>query len=352
MNPGVRVRAVAVLTLGALALAGCGQAAPQDGGDGAQTGASAASSDGGTVKIATGVDVQTKVLAHLYQQRLQADGVKASVVDVGSSREQIMDALQDGRATMVPDFSGDLYVYARQHETPATPQPSASGSPAASATPTASSDAPRGLLDSLGQFLGITGETGPSDDDVYRALPDVLPRGIRLLDSSGAQRTDRMVVTAVTGAKYSLGDLNSVGTHCGQLSVGMPTGYAASAQGERGLKAYYDCTPRATPEYGSTGELVDALLSDGVQAAVLPSTDPAIEDDGLVALDDPDRLFRPERAVVIGSDSLSDDAAATVNAVSADLTSEDLTTITRLAGGSSPAMTPEKAATYVREQPR
>lgn len=352
MNPGVRVRAVAVLTLGALALAGCGQAAPQDGGDGAQTGASAASSDGGTVKIATGVDVQTKVLAHLYQQRLQADGVNATVVDVGSSREQIVDALQDGRATMVPDFTGDLYVYARQHETPERPQPSASGSPAASATPVASSDAPRGLLDSLGQFLGITGETGPSDDDVYRALPDVLPRGIRLLDSSGAQRTDRMVVTAATGAKYSLGDMNSAGKQCGKLSVGMPSGYADSAQGTRGLKAYYRCSPRSAPEYGSTDELVDALLQDKVQAAVLKSSEPVIQDEGLVVLDDPDRLFRPEREVVLSSQTLSDRATASVNAVSADLSSDDLSTITRLAGGEHPAMSPEKTAAYVRDRPR
>lgn len=339
-----RLRATAAAAAGALVLGGCGQAQEQDAPD------PAASSSGGTVKIATGVDTQTRVLAHLYQQRLAADGVAASVVDVGSSRAEIMDALQDGRATMVPDFSGDLYVYARQHETPASPQPSASSS--ATAAPSGTSDTPRGLLDSLGQFLGITGETGPSDDDVYRALPDVLPRGVELLDSSGAQRTDRVVVTTVTGAKYSLGDMNTLGKHCGAMSVGVPMGYASSAQGSPGLKAYYDCTPKSVPEYGSTDELVNALLADKVQAAVLHSTEPVIEDDGLVTLDDPDHLFRPERVVAIAADSLSDDAVSKVNAVSADLTSADLTTITRLAGGKTPAMTPERTATYLREQPR
>ncbi|MBD4513134.1 ABC transporter substrate-binding protein, partial [Xanthomonas citri pv. citri] len=85
----------------------------------------------------------------------------------------------------------------------------------------------------------------------------------------------------------------------------------------------------------------NALLTDQVQAAVLRSSEPVIQDDGLVALEDPNRLFRPEHAVVVGSENLSDQAVSGVNAVTADLTTEDLTTITRLTGGGDPAMSPE-----------
>ena len=329
-----------------LALTGCAAEPEQPVPDAGGTGTASSSPGGETVKIATGVDAQTRVLAHYYQQRLAADGVDAAVVDVGSSREKIFAALADGRAAMVPEFTGDLYVHARQHEAP----DAATTSPSPTSTP--GTDAPRGLLDSLGQLLGITGETGPSDDDVYRALPNVLPSGLEVLDSSGAQRTDRVVVTAATSAQYNLGDMNTVGKQCGKLSVGMASGYADSAQGERGLKAYYDCAPKATPEFATPDELVGALLTDKVQAAVLRSSEPVVEDEALVALDDPDRLFRPERAVVLGSESLEDRAVSSVNAASADLRTEDLTTITRLAGGSSPAMSPEKTATFVREQPR
>ena len=352
MSRAVRARAVAVFATGALLLSACGSGGGTGGSDaGAESSAASSSASGQpSVKIATGVDVQTRVLAHLYQQRLAADGISASVVDVGNTREQIVDALQAGRATMVPDFTGDLYVYTRQNERPASPQPSAS--PSSTRSPTPDTDAPRGLLDSLGQLLGITGETGPSDDDVYRALPGALPRGLTVLNSSSAQRTDRVVVTAATNAQYNLGDLNTIGEHCPELAVGMARGYADSAQGERGLKAYYDCAPKATPEFATSGELVDALLSDKVQAAVLRSSDPAIADDGLVELDDPNRLFRPERAVVLSSEGMDARAVASANAVSADLTSEDLTTITRLAGGSDPAMSPEETATFLREQPR
>ena len=56
--------------------------------------------------------------------------------------------------------------------------------------------------------------------------------------------------------------------------------------------------------------------------------------------------------MVVGSEKLSDQAVSSVNAVTAELTTEDLTTITRLTGGEDPAMSPEKAATYLREQPR
>ncbi|RLY94478.1 ABC transporter substrate-binding protein [Kocuria tytonicola] len=346
MTASSRIRAAAAATAFCLALAGCGATPEQAGTDAGGAATASSSAGGGTVKIATGVDTQTRVLAHYYQQRLAADGVAATVVDVGSSREKIFAALQDGRVSMVPEFTGDLYVYARQHGLPADAKPS----PSPTATP--NTDAPRGLLDSLGQLLGITGETGPSDDDVYRALPNVLPSGLEALDSSGAQRTDRVVVTAATSAQYNLGDMNTAGKQCGKLSVGMASGYADSAQGERGLKAYYDCAPKATPEFGTTDELVDALLTDKVQAAVLRSSEPVIEDEALVALDDPDRLFRPERAVVLGSETLEDRAVSSVNAASADLRTEDLTTITRLAGGSAPAMSPEKTAQFVREQPR
>ena len=352
MSRAVRARAVAVLATGALLLSACGSGGGTGGSDAGVESSAASSSASGqpSVKIATGVDVQTRVLAHLYQQRLAADGISASVVDVGNAREQIVDALQAGRATMVPDFTGDLYVYTRQNERPASPQPSAS--PSSTRSPTPDTDAPRGLLDSLGQLLGITGETGPSDDDVYRALPGALPRGLTVLNSSSAQRTDRVVVTAATNAQYNLGDLNTIGEHCPELAVGMARGYADSAQGERGLKAYYDCAPKATPEFATSGELVDALLSDKVQAAVLRSSDPAIADDGLVELGDPNRLFRPERAVVLSSEGMDARAVASANAVSADLTSADLTTITRLAGGSDPAMSPQETATFLREQPR
>ena len=352
MSHGVRLRAVAALASGALLLSACGAGGGTGGPDtGTASQASSSNATGEpTVKIATGVDLQTRVLAHLYQQRLAADGITASVVDVGTTREQIVDALQAGHATMVPDFTGDLYVYTRQNERPASPQPSAN--PSSTRSPTPDTGAPRGLLDSLGQLLGITGETGPSDDDVYRALPGALPRGLTVLDSSSAQRTDRVVVTAATNAQFNLGGLNTIGEHCPEMAVGMARGYADSAQGERGLKAYYACAPKAAPEFATTGELVNALLSDEVQAAVLRSSEPAIDDDGLVELDDPNRLFRPERAVVLSSEGVDDRAVASANAVSADLTSEDLTTITRLAGGSDPAMSPEQTATFLREQPR
>ena len=113
-HPG-RLRIAAVLATGALLLSGCSAGDAQNGAGGGGPSAAASSTGPETVKIAAGVDTQTRVLAHLYQQRLSADGVPATVVDVGSTREEIFDALQDGRATMVPDFTGDLYVLSLIH---------------------------------------------------------------------------------------------------------------------------------------------------------------------------------------------------------------------------------------------
>ena len=75
---------------------------------------------------------------------LRQVGVQFHAASEGvAATEEIFDALQDGRATMVPDFTGDLYVYARQHEVPASQATGASPTPAPSAS--ADTDAPRGL---------------------------------------------------------------------------------------------------------------------------------------------------------------------------------------------------------------
>lgn len=340
------LRAGALALTAGLLLAGCGGGTRPPAAQTAPATARAAASspgttDGGAVRIATGATAQTRVIAHMYAQRLRDEGIGAEVVDLGTDRAALFDALKTGRADVAPDFTGDLYMYVREHEK------SASASP----TPSPGSTAGPGLLGSLGALLGITGETGPSGDDVYGALPDALPRGTRVLDQASAENTDRFVVTEATAAKYGLGDLTTVSGHCGKLKVGMPTGYAGTAQSTSGLQTYYDCSPEAAPEF-PYAQRVTALLGNDVQAAVLPASAPEIVDDELTVLDDPHRLYRPERLVPVARTGLTDEAVAVINSTNNSVRTEDLTMITRLVSGENPDMTPQEAASFVLDQPR
>lgn len=339
------LRMTALAVAAGLVLAACGGGTePPTAGTASATATAAASpgtAEGGAVTIASGVTAQTRVIAHMYAQRLRDEGIAAEVVDLGTGRAALFDALKSGRADVVPDFTGDLYTYVREHEK--------SGS--ASPTPSPGSTAGPGLLGSLGALLGVTGETGPSGDDVYGALPDALPRGTRVLEQSSAENTDRFVVTEANAAKYELGDLTTVAKYCGKLKVGMPTGYAGTAQGTSGLRTYYDCSPRAAPEF-PYAQRVTALLGNDVQAAVLPASAPEIIDDELTVLDDPHRLYRPERLVPVARTGLTDEAAAVINSTNNSVRTQDLTMITRLVSGGNPDMTPEQAAGFLLDQPR
>ncbi|MFC3481894.1 glycine betaine ABC transporter substrate-binding protein [Kocuria carniphila] len=344
-----RVGLMGIALTGLLALTAC-----DNGGNGPATGdaapepTAAASSPGteagGPVRIATGVSDQTRVVAHMYAQQLREQGIGADVVDAGRERNELFDALQANEVDLLPDFTGDLYVHVAENETPASPSNTPTPAPTASEDP--------GFIGSLAQLLGFTGETGPSGDDVYDALPDSMPKGLQILNESPGQNTDRFVVTPATAVELELDDLTSVGEHCSDMAIGMPGNYADSDQGVKGLESYYDCKPKSAPELAEYSERVDALLNNEVQAAVLPESSPVIDDDDLRVLDDPNNLYRPEKLVAVASEGLTGDAVSAVNGITSNIRTGDLAMMTRLVSGENPDMTPEEAAAFIREQPR
>ncbi len=344
-----RVLGMPVIGMVALfALSACG-----DGGEGTPSqaeepapsaAASSGTTDGGPIAIATGVSDQTRVIAHMYAQELKKQGIAAEVVDAGTERGGLFDALQSRKVDVLPDFTGDLYVHVAENETPATPAASSAPSPSATEDP--------GLIGSLAQLLGFTGETGPSGADVYDALPDAMPEGLKILNESPGENTDRFVVAPATAVELEVEDLSEVEELCPDLTVGMPGNYADTDQGVKGLESYYDCTPKSAPEFPEYSERVDALLNNEVQAAVLPASAPVIEDDDLTVLSDPNNLYRPEKLVPVISEGLTGDAISAINGVTAEIRTQDLAMMTRLVTGQDPEMTVEEAATFLREQPR
>jgi osmoprotectant transport system substrate-binding protein len=79
------------------------------------------------------------------------------------------------------------------------------------------------------------------------------------------------------------------------------------------------------------GPITVAALGDGtVQAADLFTTDPTIEDQGFVVLDDPKNNFAAQNVVpLINSTKATPQVTAALNAVSAKLTTEGLIGLNR-----------------------
>ena len=95
--------------------------------------------------------------------------------------------------------------------------------------------------------------------------------------------------------------------------------------GPEGLKNLYDVDATVVPVEDSGGPLtVKALVDGDVQLANIYSADPAIAQNGLVVLEDPEGLVPPNNVVPLVSERVDDDAAEAIEAVTAKLTAEEL----------------------------
>jgi len=290
------------------------------------------------IRIATGPTGQTAVLAHVYAGRLREAGFDASVVDVGTDRAAYLGALERGDVGLVADHSGNLYLHLRGLD------PAGPASPGSSASPSPSPEPGGGLAQDLSQLLGL-GAQGADNDDVLAGVRDVLPEGLRILEPAPAENTVAVVVTRATAVEHGLEDLEDLGPVCAGIALGADPDFATRPYGPEGLADAYECVPDDVVPFGSSEELVAALLRDEVQAAALFTASPEIEDNSLVVLADPRNNFVPQRVVPVGTEALPDAAADVVDGVSAGIGTDDLVLMTRMTTARDP-YTPEEAARY------
>ncbi|GEO93900.1 glycine betaine ABC transporter substrate-binding protein [Kocuria turfanensis] len=295
----------------------------------------------GPVRIAAGPTGQTAVLAHVYAGRLREAGFDATVVGTGTERADYLAALERGDADLVADYSGNLYLHLRGRAPVGSATPAPTGSAAPRPTPTPEDG---GLAEDLSELLGL-GEERADDDDVLSGVRDVLPEGLRALEPAPAENTVAVVVTRATAVEHELDDLEDLGPVCEELALGTDLDFAGRSYGPEGLEDAYECVPARFVPFGDQEELVDALLGDRVQAAALFTASPAIEDNALVVLADPLNNFVPQRVVPVGTEELPDAAVDVVDAVSAQIDTDDLVLMTRMTTARDP-YTPEEAARY------
>ncbi len=171
---------------------------------------------------------------------------------------------------------------------------------------------------------------------VVAALKESLPAGVLQLDPSKVDDHSNLVVTAVTAEKHQLKSITDAAKVCDQLSLGATADFKIGTPGLTGLETEYKCTPKV---YESLKQSLDPdsnsifwnLLQDKVQLALIPSSSPAIVDNSLVILSDPQQLFRSQTVVPLVVDETVDSAVQDVlNKVSAVLTTEELANLNRL----------------------
>jgi osmoprotectant transport system substrate-binding protein len=298
-GPGALGSASALLLVAlGLAAAGCGSANPLGGG--------AVSGDLTSIIVGSGDFPESKIVAEVYAQSLEANGFTVSRRLGIGSRETYIPALKDHSIDLVPEYTGNLLQY----------------------------------------FDPKTSVTTP--DAVELALFRALPGDLSMLTPSPASDTDTVAVSQATAQRWNLKTIADLAAHSAEVKFGGPSEFQSRTEGLPGLKAKYglDIRPENFVAISDGGgpATVRALTDGTVTAADIFSTSPAIPQHSLVVLDDPLNDFLAANVVpVVSSQKMSDQLKTVLDAVSAKLTTAALIDLNAAVSGNS-GVDPDEAA--------
>jgi osmoprotectant transport system substrate-binding protein len=183
-------------------------------------------------------------------------------------------------------------------------------------------------LSSLLLFLDPNAEASPDAAEVARRDAELLrSEGLTLLTPSAAEDTNQFVANAETAQRFDLTTVSSLAPVADQLTFGGPPECPQRPFCLPGLHEVYGVLFDDFTPLDAGGPLtVDALRRDAVQIGLLFSTDPSIEQNGFVPLVDDRRLQNAENITpVIRSEKLNDEVRRLLDAVSARLSTQEMT---------------------------
>jgi osmoprotectant transport system substrate-binding protein len=241
-------------------------------------------SAGDTITIGSAAFPENEIIAEIYAQALQADGVKVKKkLNIGA-REAYIPALKNGEIDLLPEYSGNLLTYL---------------DPKATAT---------------------------SEAEIEKALDDALPDNLDVLEAAKAEDKDSLNVTPEFAAKNkltSIADLKNVK----DLSLGANPEFKERAYGIPGLEKVYGITGiKFVPiSDGGGPKTLKSLLDGDIDVADIYSTTPSILANKLVTLEDPQNLIAAQQVIpLINDKKATDKVTAVLDKVSAQLTTADL----------------------------
>jgi osmoprotectant transport system substrate-binding protein len=289
-----RVVAVALAVL----LAGCGSSNPLGGG--------AASADLKSIVVGSADFPESKIIAEIYAQALEANGFTIRRQFGIGSRETYIPAVKDHSIDLIPEYTGNLLQYFDPKTTASSP------------------------------------------DAVVLALLRALPGDLAILTPAPAADIDTVAVTRATATKWNLKTIGDLAAYSAEVKFGAPSELLNRTEGLPGLKKNYglDISPRNFVAISDGGgpATVRALLDGTVTAANIFSTSPAIPQNDLVVLDDPKNNFLAANVVpLVSSQKMSDSLKSVLDAVSAKLTTEGLVALNTAVSGNA-GVDPDEAA--------
>jgi osmoprotectant transport system substrate-binding protein len=287
----------------ALITAACGSSNPLGGGE--------ISGDLKSIAVGSADFTESKIIAELYAQALEANGFAVRRQFGIGSRETYIPAVQDHSIDLIPEYTGNLLQYFDK-ETPAT-------------TP----------------------------DAVLLGLLKALPGDLSILYPSPAEDKDTLAVTEATAQKWNLKSIEDLAKHSPEVKVGAPSEFQTRVTGLVGLKDKYglDIAPANFIAISDGGgpATVQALTGGTVTAANIFSTSPSIEQNKLVVLEDPKNTFLAANVVpLVASQKMSDELKTVLDAVSAKLTTEGLIQLNADVEGNKGVDPDEAAAKWIK----
>jgi osmoprotectant transport system substrate-binding protein len=271
-----RIAALVTAVLMTTVVAACGSGNPLAGGGSA-----------GAVVVGSADFTESELLMEIYAAALRKAGIEVQTHPRLGSREITNPAVADGSITVMPEYSGNLLHFVDPQATDTTA------------------------------------------DAVYAALRRALPRGLEVLEQSEAQDSDVLVLTQQTAAALGITSMETLGPHCGQLTLGAAGEWPARWKDK--ITQVYGCTFRKILSTDAAGPVtLEALRSGQVQVANLFTTSPDIAANRWVELADPKHMYPAQRILpLVRAGALNQAGIDALNKVSAALSTAKLTELNR-----------------------
>lgn len=229
---------------------------------------------------------EAEIVAEMYAQVLENAGYDVSR-EFGTTRETRIPAMETGEIDLAPEYLATLLLFLDAEAE-------------ASSDPTAVGGDLQPLLDA---------------------------KGLTTLEASAAIDTNAFVVTSETASEHGLQSVSDLEPVAGDLTLGGPPECPERPFCIPGLKDVYGVDFGEFVPLDAGGPLtVEALDTGEIDVALLFSTQSVIADKGWVLLEDDQGLQAADNITpLIRSDLANDEVTELLNAVSAALTTENMT---------------------------
>lgn len=294
-------RILALLAAGTLLLAAAcgddedGDNASDGGGGGDETATTDGGSEGETVMVGAQDFGESQILAEIYAQAFADNGYEAETVEVGGFRDLLFDAIDAGDVNFAPDYVASELEF---------------------------------LNDQAGEATNDLEETFPLLED------QLTERDMMAFEPAEAVNVNVFVVTQETAEDLELETLSDLAEQGADLTVGAPQDCEENAYCLPGFERVYglDLSANFTPL--DQGLVATALEEDEIDVGVLFSTDGVLAEGDFVVLEDDQGMTAADNIVPVATqelvDSHDDQFGEVVDAVTAELTTDELIELNRL----------------------